>query len=75
MARKVIWSYEATEDLDALAEYIARILHFTPQRSPGRFWMQAALWTSLLKEGASFQSLANPLSVNSSSETIALFTV
>lgn len=24
MARKVIWSYEATEDLDALAEYIAR---------------------------------------------------
>ncbi|MBI5874584.1 MAG: type II toxin-antitoxin system RelE/ParE family toxin [Deltaproteobacteria bacterium] len=24
MARKVIWSYEATDDLDALAEYIAR---------------------------------------------------
>jgi len=24
MARKVIWSYEATEDLDALAEYIAK---------------------------------------------------
>ncbi len=24
MARKVMWSYEATEDLDALAEYIAR---------------------------------------------------
>ncbi|MBI5047595.1 MAG: type II toxin-antitoxin system RelE/ParE family toxin [Deltaproteobacteria bacterium] len=24
MARKVIWSYEATKDLDALAEYIAR---------------------------------------------------
>ncbi|MBI5039555.1 MAG: type II toxin-antitoxin system RelE/ParE family toxin [Nitrospirae bacterium] len=24
MARKVIWSYEATADLDALAEYIAR---------------------------------------------------
>ena len=24
MARKVTWSYEATEDLDALAEYIAR---------------------------------------------------
>jgi plasmid stabilization system protein ParE len=24
MDRKVIWSYEATDDLDALAEYIAR---------------------------------------------------
>jgi plasmid stabilization system protein ParE len=24
MARKVTWSYEATEDLDALAEYIAK---------------------------------------------------
>ncbi|MBI5894367.1 MAG: type II toxin-antitoxin system RelE/ParE family toxin [Deltaproteobacteria bacterium] len=24
MARKVIWSYEATDDLDALAEYIVR---------------------------------------------------
>ena len=24
MARKVIWSYEATTDLDALTEYIAR---------------------------------------------------
>lgn len=24
MARKVMWSYEATKDLDALAEYIAR---------------------------------------------------
>ncbi|MBI4688143.1 MAG: type II toxin-antitoxin system RelE/ParE family toxin [Nitrospirae bacterium] len=24
MARKVIWAYEATEDLDSIAEYIAR---------------------------------------------------
>jgi len=24
MARKVVWSYEATEDLDAVADYIAR---------------------------------------------------
>ena len=24
MARKVVWSYEATDDLEAVAEYIAR---------------------------------------------------
>jgi len=24
MARKVVWSYEATDDLEAIADYIAR---------------------------------------------------
>jgi plasmid stabilization system protein ParE len=35
MARKVIWSYEATGDLEAIAEYIARDSEFSvPVRSP-----------------------------------------
>lgn len=48
MARKVIWSYEATEDLDALAEYIARDSSF----------YAAAFTRQILDAGRSLDELA-----------------
>lgn len=58
MARKVIWSHEATTDLESLAEYIARDSAFYAASFIQEIREQAVHLMSFLKEDASFLSSA-----------------
>lgn len=71
MAWKVTWSNEATDDLDALAEYIASDSSFYAAAFAQEILDVAAHSTSLLKDAALFQSLAIRIFENSSSENSA----
>jgi len=61
MARKVIWSYEATADLESLAEYIARDSEFYAAAFVQEILVAGRSLDILSERGRIVPELGNPL--------------
>ena len=60
MARKVVWSYEVTDDLEAVAEYIARDSSFYAEAFVREVLDAGRLLNEFSERGRIVPELANP---------------